>query len=188
VIRRRLFAVASAISLLLFAVTVALWVRSLFVQDQIFRVHRVYVDYDTAITFQTTFVSANGSVGMTIGREYIGVPRRSADTEWPEAVEWSYESRSAFKYRTAYGTNALGFTVYNFGSEAVYERMWFVPIAPISITLAVLPLCWNIRRRRNIFRLANNLCLTCGYSLTGNTSGVCPECGTPVPHKVEANT
>jgi hypothetical protein len=24
------------------------------------------------------------------------------------------------------------------------------------------------------------LCVQCGYSLTGNTSGVCPECGTPV--------
>jgi hypothetical protein len=25
------------------------------------------------------------------------------------------------------------------------------------------------------------LCLACGYNLTGNTSGTCPECGTPVP-------
>ena len=26
-----------------------------------------------------------------------------------------------------------------------------------------------------------NLCKTCGYDLTGNISGVCPECGTPLP-------
>jgi len=26
-------------------------------------------------------------------------------------------------------------------------------------------------------RLKRNLCLQCGYNLTGNTSGVCPECG-----------
>jgi hypothetical protein len=25
-------------------------------------------------------------------------------------------------------------------------------------------------------------CLSCGYDLTGNTSGVCPECGTAIPH------
>ena len=24
-------------------------------------------------------------------------------------------------------------------------------------------------------------CLECGYNLTGNTSGICPECGTPIP-------
>ena len=30
---------------------------------------------------------------------------------------------------------------------------------------------------RNI-RLRRNLCFGCGYSLRGNVSGVCPECGT----------
>ena len=25
-------------------------------------------------------------------------------------------------------------------------------------------------------------CQHCGYSLAGNVSGVCPECGTPVPY------
>ena len=32
---------------------------------------------------------------------------------------------------------------------------------------------WPIRRRR---RRKRGLCPTCGYNLTGNTSGVCPEC------------
>lgn len=26
-------------------------------------------------------------------------------------------------------------------------------------------------------------CLSCGYNLTGNVSGVCPECGEPLPRK-----
>jgi hypothetical protein len=26
------------------------------------------------------------------------------------------------------------------------------------------------------------LCMMCGYNLTGNQSGVCPECGTTIPH------
>jgi uncharacterized membrane protein YhaH (DUF805 family) len=29
-------------------------------------------------------------------------------------------------------------------------------------------------------RAAGGLCLTCGYSLTANISGVCPECGTTI--------
>jgi hypothetical protein len=34
----------------------------------------------------------------------------------------------------------------------------------------------NARRRR---RLRNGQCIRCGYDLTGNVSGVCPECGKP---------
>jgi len=33
------------------------------------------------------------------------------------------------------------------------------------------------RRWRRRFRLTHGLCLTCGYNLTGNVSGRCPECG-----------
>ena len=29
-------------------------------------------------------------------------------------------------------------------------------------------------------RQENNECLTCGYNLTANTSGKCPECGKPI--------
>ncbi len=32
----------------------------------------------------------------------------------------------------------------------------------------------DVRRWR---RRKRNLCVLCGYNLTGNTSGVCPECG-----------
>jgi hypothetical protein len=32
--------------------------------------------------------------------------------------------------------------------------------------------------QRNL-RTKRGQCLACGYSLTGNISGVCPECGTP---------
>ena len=37
----------------------------------------------------------------------------------------------------------------------------------------------NAHRQRK-----KGLCLKCGYNLTGNVSGVCPECG----EKVEAGT
>jgi hypothetical protein len=30
----------------------------------------------------------------------------------------------------------------------------------------------------------NHVCVACGYNLTGNASGVCPECGTAVTGKV----
>jgi hypothetical protein len=48
-----------------------------------------------------------------------------------------------------------------------------------ALLLAILPVLWLvlclIRRRPSAGQ-----CTLCGYDLTGNTSGVCPECGTPV--------
>jgi len=35
---------------------------------------------------------------------------------------------------------------------------------------------WRRRRRK-----AKGLCVRCGYDLTGNVTGVCPECGGPAP-------
>jgi len=36
---------------------------------------------------------------------------------------------------------------------------------------------WCQRRREQRERLASGQCENCGYDLTGNTSGRCPECG-----------
>ena len=35
----------------------------------------------------------------------------------------------------------------------------------------------GVRDEQVIVKLAPNLCRQCGYNLTGNTSGICPECG-----------
>ncbi len=42
---------------------------------------------------------------------------------------------------------------------------------------------FNRRERRRERMRAAGRCGTCGYSLTGNVSGTCPECGTPVPKR-----
>jgi ABC-type ATPase with predicted acetyltransferase domain len=41
---------------------------------------------------------------------------------------------------------------------------------------------WRWRRKvaRKDRRLASRQCIVCGYDLTANTSGVCPECGSNV--------
>lgn len=40
------------------------------------------------------------------------------------------------------------------------------------------------RRELRILKwLAAGRCCGCGYNLTGNVSGICPECGTPVPKR-----
>ena len=57
-----------------------------------------------------------------------------------------------------------------------------VPHWGVAGCFALLPLCWLARRLRTIMP---GRCSTCGYCLTGNTSGVCPECSTPVEAKAE---
>jgi hypothetical protein len=43
---------------------------------------------------------------------------------------------------------------------------------------------WGHRARRGVERAdefrRRGLCVSCGYDLTGNVSGVCPECGTSI--------
>jgi hypothetical protein len=64
------------------------------------------------------------------------------------------------------------------GSGGLSGRGWWIVAAPVWLPAAPcaaiglwLPLkAW--RRRRG------GCCVVCGYSLAGNTTGICPECGT----------
>jgi len=40
---------------------------------------------------------------------------------------------------------------------------------------------WRKHERKAPFEPLSTVCIPCGYDLTGNVSGVCPECGTPIP-------
>jgi hypothetical protein len=56
----------------------------------------------------------------------------------------------------------------------------YLEIAGACITVAVaagISALLLLRRLRLRHRLRNDLCLVCGYSLHGNISGICPECG-----------
>ena len=62
------------------------------------------------------------------------------------------------------------------GQLVISICFWF----PITV-FSIAPLVWLTRKLRRRRRRKRNLCVTCGYNLRGNTSGRCPECGTPVP-------
>lgn len=40
---------------------------------------------------------------------------------------------------------------------------------------------WDKYKHEFPFEDRGSICTTCGYDLTGNVSGICPECGEPVP-------
>jgi predicted amidophosphoribosyltransferase len=49
----------------------------------------------------------------------------------------------------------------------------------IPLLTALLPLLWSAMQFR-LRRPPPGLCTDCGYNLTANTSGVCPECGSAI--------
>jgi hypothetical protein len=62
----------------------------------------------------------------------------------------------------------------SFDSRAIMAPNWAVLAA--TAVLPVAHVLFHFRRRA---RRHGRLCHSCGYNLTGNISGVCPECGTP---------
>ena len=63
-----------------------------------------------------------------------------------------------------------------FDFDYVEVPLWF----PCAIT-AILPALWRYRRGRRLRSDGMPHCAKCAYNLTGNVSGICPECGTPIP-------
>ena len=55
-----------------------------------------------------------------------------------------------------------------------------LPMALPTLILLVLPIAWLAHHLRQRRRRRPGLCAKCSYDLTGNVSGVCPECGSKV--------
>jgi hypothetical protein len=56
-----------------------------------------------------------------------------------------------------------------------------IPFWTLFAFLSILPLGWVVRRLT--VDEGSGLCEACSYDLTGNTSGICPECGTALEGK-----
>jgi hypothetical protein len=67
--------------------------------------------------------------------------------------------------------HSVGPTVWSFRAAFEPSNPFWIPVI---VTGVATLLCWKIRRRR----FAPGHCQACGYNLTGNVSGRCPECGT----------
>jgi hypothetical protein len=57
----------------------------------------------------------------------------------------------------------------------VYRFYWHPVLLPVPVAFIVSRM--RLRKRR----AEGSFCSRCGYNLTGNTSGVCPECGSSIP-------
>jgi hypothetical protein len=75
------------------------------------------------------------------------------------------------------GWQAAGFACGRRDILGYRMRCVVVPMPAIAVVSFCVPLVCYARRRRRHRRSAQGHCPACGYDLTGNVSGVCPECG-----------
>ena len=96
----------------------------------------------------------------------------------PTGVRWRRE-RDVVPYGPSLRAALVRFDLNQVGTW----RVWVFPQWPLVLAAALPPAVGAFRRRRHA-RVPINACRTCGYDLTGNVSGVCPECGTPLPARI----
>ena len=67
-----------------------------------------------------------------------------------------------------------------------WSKSSYVPLPAAAVLLLIAPFSvvvnWGAQRKR----VKLGLCARCGYDLTANTSGVCPECGSKVAEAISA--
>jgi hypothetical protein len=92
----------------------------------------------------------------------------------------SWQPRVPYRPRWAGQDNRLGFryNVYSDGSGYAWAPLWAIAAASGAVACAAGYRGWRRQRRSGHGR-----CPRCGYDLTGNVSGVCPECGGPGEQK-----
>ena len=105
--------------------------------------------------------------------------------------EFKAAYRAAGGYALTIGMASLNVLAWVVLSEfllpAWLSRGWW-RVLPASLLAIMLAWCsWRIARgrvqlclRKRLRELGYPICIPCGYNLTGNTSGVCPECGTGI--------
>jgi hypothetical protein len=178
---RRLFTVIIIISSLLFAMTIGAWSRS----------------YFSAIIFQKYRGQPNhgGTEYMVrlIGGRFTMCGLESVPFSGGFGCPYGKSMDTNLTYTDT--TFGFGLAHSNFSDpNAATQFAIEFPIWSLASVFILLPLVWLANRcRKTLFRLVDRYripagcCRHCGYDLTGNTSGVCPECGTPVRQRAEAH-
>lgn len=201
----RLFKVASVVSLLLFVLALVAEVRGFFVQDVVYlRTSRLGSSLPVQPFDWPSMASANEQ--MNVARYDPAFTHKRFDRYWSNTLYELHVSRGRMQWQKvedylkprldsrpvqwdpathSIGCRKLPATLLgrgNFHVQALSSTDRMVihtpskdfPLWPILIVTAILPSIWLAKSFR---RPKRGCCPECSYDLTGNTSGVCPECG-----------
>lgn len=185
---RRMFAIASAVSLLACAITMIIWLRSYSAGDDLCKAdsHR-----------DVEIISQAGQIVY-----YEEIERRSAAGPSDPQPSESHWEHNAFRHpRRSWAGNEswlerLGIWVAHDQTaapvpsqppvEEVTEAI--VPDWLVAIAFAILPVIQTagfVRRSVTARKDRHGLCDSCGYDLRASTAR-CPECGTVIPVSLNA--
>lgn len=146
--RRRLFTLLSALSLLLCVGMVALWVRSYWVADH-------YSGHEERR------IAPQVIGGKSVHLVYAPKPVVASERGWISFGKLAYDATDG--------------QFCNFEPNSIYAIPYFIPVlTAAAIPLAWL---WSRRTRWRSSKTDPNLCHHCGYDLRA-THDRCPECGT----------
>jgi hypothetical protein len=157
-ILRGILNLASAGSLLLALAVAVLWVRSYLVHDA------------ALLRWRGRLVGVDSTAGQFVVADDVARAGRRAP-----AVRWRSEG-----FVVPYGASVPLALVRVQVNRVANGRLWVFPQWPLVAAAALPPALGVVRRRRRRARAVPGACRNCEYDLTGNVSGVCPECGTQV--------
>lgn len=116
------------------------------------------------------FILQDGYIsGFLVPVDYYPRPIQAGRPEW---------------FRTSPKTFGFGLAAWGGGGPTCSSWTGLAAFAmPLYIPLLTLLLIGGFLHRR-LLRIRAATCVTCEYDLTGNVTGTCPECGTPISEEV----
>jgi hypothetical protein len=194
-VRRRLFTILSALSLVPCVLCIAMHFRRHYQSDNL-TWRRTSVGNGTGHDIAVTWGVMCGGGGVTITRWAFEVSDRdtftrrrdefrhdvSTPTQYWEEPQLLRRTRFPGSAVRQYGSDELGVTSAAQSLPAFRERYVAVsfPLWIPTVLFAIAPVIWEVcyrRRRRERRRTQHGLCVSCGYDLRA-TPERCPECGT----------
>jgi hypothetical protein len=178
----RLLFLSSAISLLLCAASITLWIDSYRAETGL-----DWTDYRFTDPLQndgtipqdhygaTALISRRGKVWLSFcdyEQDASGLP--DGDNEFKRPLQFFSDRQFSALPEPTPRWRFLGFWYDQNTSSCTWQCG--VPTAALTLLTAVLPALYLLRRRRGI---CPNFCVLCGYDLRASLIR-CPECGTPL--------
>ena len=177
--RRRLFTLTFAVSLLLCLAAVGLWVRSYWVEDDVRYVFGPTVPTRLAGNLVRKSVLLSSSSGQCAIRYTSHLSVVLGFEPCIEDGNWFYTRSSISSAPARTSSRWLGFGWTSLSQRNAWE--FEIPdYAIVGFCGVVGAISFVGAWRRKVHK---PLCPSCHYNLTGNASGACPECGTVVTGK-----
>jgi hypothetical protein len=188
--RRWLFNALAAVSLLLWVITIIVWVRSEFAYDEF---AKLSIDRGTGNYVLPVIVWDDGRLEVLLRTEHFDKPPlgkpplrdhpwrhipNNSYSHYPHGAQ--YNGMSNVKWIWFYHPLLRDAVVQGTSEYWIVVRLWI-----IAALTSIAPSVWVWQTKREHGRAAQGFCRQCGYDLRA-TPDRCPECGSIPPKPEEA--